>query len=66
MRVVFTDVPRKKLILLKELAEALKIEISIMEDNEDAAISQAMEEGKTYGRMTSEEKDDFLEWVNKM
>ncbi|MHB1178400.1 MAG: hypothetical protein ACYCZO_08720 [Daejeonella sp.] len=66
MKVIFTDVPRKNLILLKELAEALKIEISIMEDNEDAAISQAMEEGKTYGRMTSEEKDDFLEWLNKM
>jgi hypothetical protein len=66
MKVIFTDVSKKKLGLLKELAESLKIDITLFEDNEDAAISQAMEDGQTYGRMTAGEKDDFLEWLNKM
>jgi len=47
------------------MAESLKIEMEILEDNEDAAISQAMKEGKNYGRMSAWEKDDFLDWLNK-
>ena len=65
MKVLFTDVPQKKLDILKKMAASLKIEMEILQDNEDAAISQAMEEGQTYGRMTPGEKDDFLEWLNK-
>lgn len=65
MKVLFTDVPQRKITILKKMAESLKIEMEVLQDNEDAAISQAMEEGKNYGRMSAGEKDDFLEWLNK-
>ncbi|MEJ7693793.1 hypothetical protein [Daejeonella sp.] len=65
MKVLFTDVPKKKLTILKKMAESLKIEMEVLQDNEDATISQAMEEGKAYGRMTTGEKDDFLDWLNQ-
>jgi len=46
------------------MADSLKIEMKVLQDNEDTAINQAMEEGKNYGRMSAEESDDFLEWLN--
>ena len=64
MKVLFSDVPQKKLIILKKMADSLKIEMKVLQDNEDTAINQAMEEGKNYGRMSAEESDDFLEWLN--
>ena len=64
MKVLFSDVPQKKLTILKKMAESLKIEMEVLQDNEDSAINQAMEEGKNYGRMSAEESDDFLEWLH--
>lgn len=64
MKVLFSDVPQKKLIILKKMADSLKIEMEVLQDNEDTAINLAMEEGKNYGRMSTEESDDFLEWLN--
>ena len=46
------------------MADSLKIEMEVLQDNEDTAINQAMEEGKNYGRMSAEESGDFLEWLN--
>lgn len=65
MKVIFTDVPDKTLNLMKELAETLKLGIEVLEDSEDIAIARAMEDGLTYGRMKTEEKEDFLLWLNK-
>lgn len=64
MKVLFSDVPQKKITILKKMADSLNIEMKVLQDNEDSAINQAMEEGKKYGRMSNEESDDFLEWLN--
>lgn len=52
--------------VIKALVKALKIETEVFsEADEDKALSIAMEEGKTYGRLSKEESDSFLENLGK-
>lgn len=52
--------------VIKALAKALQFDIHLVDESlEDKAILKAMEEGKTYGRLSSSEGKDFLENLGK-
>jgi hypothetical protein len=52
--------------VIKALAKALQFEIQVVsESDEDAALLKAMEEGKTYGRLSEGETKSFLDDLEK-
>lgn len=52
--------------VIKALVKALKIETEVFsEDDEDKALSMAMEEGKKYGRLSGNEAELFIKNLGK-
>ena len=52
--------------VIRSLAKALKIDLQIMnEADEDLALSMAVEEGKKYGRLSTDETKAFLDKLGK-
>ena len=48
--------------VISALAKALKIDLQLLSDmDEDKGLMMAMEEGKKYGRLSSEESKSFLD-----
>lgn len=69
MRLVI-DVDRQYKKLFMEVAKAAKAKVQIDEQyqtqaEEDKALVKLIEEGKKEGRMSSDEQDDFLNWLNR-
>lgn len=51
---------------VQALIKELKFEVEILsEQDEDGALSMAMEEGKKYGRLSEEEAKKFIEGLGK-
>ena len=51
---------------VQALIKELKIDVEILsEQDEDLALSMAMEEGKKYGRLFGEEAKKFIEGLGK-
>lgn len=51
---------------VQALIKELKIEVEILsEQDEDGALSMAMEEGKKYSRLSEEEAKKFIEGLGK-
>jgi hypothetical protein len=52
--------------VIRALAKALNIEISVVTDeDEDQALLVAMEEGKKYGRLSDDESKSLLDSLGK-
>ncbi|MFN6087581.1 MAG: hypothetical protein ACK47E_02425 [Cyclobacteriaceae bacterium] len=52
--------------LLNALVKTLQIDTEVFSENdEDVALSTAMEDGKKYGRLTEKETADFLDELGK-
>ena len=66
MKTIILTVDESQEEVIRVLAKALNIDISAIDEaDEDKALTQAMEEGKKYGRLSEEEMKSFLDGLGK-
>jgi len=69
MKLVLDNVSVKHKHLMFEMAKALNFdvsEIALTDKEEEEALMIAIEEGKTEGRATEKEQDDFNSWLKSL